>query len=48
MNWRDGGSKLVDKLMNYVSYHKTGTRGEPWKHTLNAVNLSKYLEVYLK
>lgn len=49
-NWKEGSTKLVDKLMKFLTYHKYGSggRSESWKENMQAQNLAKYLDVFLK
>jgi hypothetical protein len=48
-NWSEGGSKVVSKVMKFITFHKKETgRGEAWKGRLNPYNLGKLLDKFLK
>lgn len=48
-NWKEGGMKMVDKMMKYLTYHRlNGGRNDDWKDRMCPENISRYLHSFLK
>lgn len=48
-NWKEGGMKMVEKVMKYLAYHRLdGGRKDDWKNRMCPANIGRYLRSFLK